>query len=61
MNSDVTNILTAAGELRIWGERANRWSWATPNGSEGRHEESFDAAVQEAFEAEGLNPSDYGY
>jgi hypothetical protein len=61
MNSDVTYISTAAGELHIWEERGNRWSWSTPNGSEGRYEKSFDAAVQEAFDAQGLKAADYGY
>jgi hypothetical protein len=61
MSNNVTNIRTAAGELRIWESRPGKFGWATPNGSEGSDEASFGDAVKEAFDAEGINATDYGY
>ena len=61
MSNNITNIRTAAGEFRIWESRPGKFAWATPNGSEGSEEASFDDAVKEAFAAEDLNAADYGY
>ena len=49
------------GTLRVWESSIAGWCWATPNGSEGTLVPTIDQAVAEAFEAEGLNPEDYGY
>lgn len=59
--NQVTNIPTGHGELRIWESAAGVWAWATPNGSQGSAEDSFEEAVSAAFHAEELDPSDYGY
>jgi hypothetical protein len=61
MSTNVTNIRTSNGELRIWESRPGHFAWATPNGSEGGDEASFDDAVKEAFAAEDLIASEYGY
>jgi len=61
MSTNVTNIRTSNGELRIWEARPGYFAWATPNGSEGADEASFDDAVKEAFAAEDLIASEYGY
>lgn len=57
----VTIIPTDKGELRVWESSPEVWAWATLNGSQGSAEDGFEAAVSEAFHAEGLNPKDYGY
>ncbi len=60
--NEVTEIPTGTnGILRVWESSIAGWCWATPNGSEGTLVPSFEDAVAEAFEAEGLNPEDYGY
>lgn len=61
MSANITNISTANGELRIWEQDNGKFGWATPNGSQGGDEASFDVAVKEAFNAEGLNATEYGY
>lgn len=61
MSNNVTNIRTESGELRIWESRPGKFAWATPNGSEGSDEASFEDAVKEAFSAEDLTASEYGY
>jgi hypothetical protein len=59
---EVTEIPTGTnGILRVWESSVAGWCWATDNGSEGSAEPSFEQAVAEAFDAEGLNPEDYGY
>jgi hypothetical protein len=61
-DNEVMEIQTGGhGVLRVWESSVNGICWATPNGSEGSNEPSIEQAVAEAFEAEGLNPEDYGY
>ena len=61
-DNEVIEIPTGTnGILRVWESSVSGWCWATPNGSEGSAEPSFEQAVAEAFEAEGLNPKEYGY
>ena len=57
---NTTEILTEHGILRVW-LSGNRWSWATPNGSQRIAADTFLDAVLAAFAAEGLDAADYGY
>lgn len=60
-DKEVMEIQTGGhGVLRVWESSNNGICWATPNGSEGSGEPSIEAAISAAFEAEGLNPEDYG-
>lgn len=58
-NSPLAEIRTSAGIIRIFGSEEVK-HWATPNGSQGTGP-TFELAVHEAFSAEGLDASEYGY
>jgi hypothetical protein len=61
MKNATLEIKTPAGILRVWEARPGNWSFATPNGSQGCGEDSFNAAVESAFTAEGLKAAEFGY